>query len=628
MASISGVWQYEGGRDIPTATQLQRITSAQINRSAAQQHHHTANVAFAYTPDAPTSTTQPQPHRHTADLLVVFDGQLHNCADLAAALPDARSAQATSDAVWVAYAYQRWGLDCPAHLYGEFALAIWDAAQQRLLLARDHIGVRPLYYCLLPAGCAFASDVQALLAVAPSAAVDEVTVAAYLTLQQPDDAQRTFFEAVRRVEPGCVLCIDPQRVQQQRYWHTASVPRIPYKRSSEYIDALRQRLLDAVAARTQSARGVAAHISGGLDSSTLAILAANALAQRNQQLAMGYSWSPDPQIMPITEPEADERTRIHAISQRYGFPLYFAGLTPQQTLDFMQLDMSIYGKADLVWELDVLRHAQQRDIGVILSGWGGDQGVTQHAYGYLAQLFLQGRWGRLLRELRQLRAGNKRTWRSLIKQQVLKPLLPTRSRRGYSRFQAAKGRYARQAFTVGLTDQLQPIRLGVRPGIRTTQRLYLSSPLLLARLESWAAWGALYGVVHRYPLLDRAVLELVLNMPAGLFYRDGVGRYAYRQALRGLVPDALLQHTSKADPASFADVRGNTFHTWQRLAQEPDLLHAFLTPQAQRWILTDALKADIMHIPKSTESDSVRRWLSILHTLRLCIVAKHHLESA
>ena len=200
-----------------------------------------------------------------------------------------------SDGELILRAWRRWGPDCPNHLLGDYAFALWDARRRRLFCARDHIGARPFYYARAGERFVFASAVPAVLA-APGVSdrLDDDFVAAHLTHIALDTTTHTFFAAVRKLPPGHALTVTGDgRLRTERYWRPEDVPRT--RPASD--DACAQECLDlcarAVRDRLRGSGPVGAHLSGGLDSSGVAALAARELRRQGRAAPLAFTWLPD-----------------------------------------------------------------------------------------------------------------------------------------------------------------------------------------------------------------------------------------------------------------------------------------------------------------------------------------------
>ncbi|HOU94172.1 MAG TPA: asparagine synthase (glutamine-hydrolyzing), partial [Polyangiaceae bacterium] len=206
-------------------------------------------------------------------LWVVQNGEIYNHPELRQELEAAGHRFRTAcDTEVIVHAYEQWGEDCPTHFNGPFAFAVWDRQRERLFLARDRFGVRPLFLANLGDMLLFASEIKALLTYSglprrldPGCLTDLFTL--WVTL--PD---RSAFQGVRELPPGCSLVAERSgRTRERRWWDlpfTAARPRDDGE--GALAEELRELLLDAVRLRLRADVPVGAYLSGGLDSSATA----------------------------------------------------------------------------------------------------------------------------------------------------------------------------------------------------------------------------------------------------------------------------------------------------------------------------------------------------------------------
>ena len=213
---------------------------------------------------------QPMSVRHGA-LWIAYNGEVYNYIEL---LDELRSyghePRTRCDTEAVLLAYAQWGLSFPEHLNGMFALAIWDSAERRLLLCRDRMGIKPLYYAETKSGIVFGSEIKALRTVDGVAndfdlsALDEYMTCGYVV------RPRTLVRGVKKLEPGTLLTVDPARgLAIQRYWSLAFQPDYQLT-SDEWVEEIRPLFTDSVRLRLRSDVPLGTLLSGGVDSTLIA----------------------------------------------------------------------------------------------------------------------------------------------------------------------------------------------------------------------------------------------------------------------------------------------------------------------------------------------------------------------
>lgn len=557
MSAICGVWHLDG-RPANWVT-LRPVMDASAHYGgdghgtwfdgAVGCGHHMRHIT-------PESTCETLPYTR-GPLTITADARIDNREDLFAALAIPHDERASlPDSALILRAYARWGTDCAQRLIGDFAFAIWDAQARRLFCVRDHIGARPLFYYRDHRVFAFASDIRALLAFEDvPAAIDEDEVARLLVNPDANHAHpvRTSYRDIVRLPFAHALTVSASGDQTQwPYWTPPPANSLHLPNETAYIDQALDVVQQAVTARLRTTFPVGAHLSGGMDSSGVSVLAARHLRAQGRDLPV-YSWSPPPGTQP--DPKS-EQARIEAICREEGLmPRYVP--TPPPTL-YSRISLAAQR---LDAESDVMAAAVADGVRVMLSGWGGDEFISFNARGYRADLFASGRWLALLNSyrLRPLsRARLKRIARSLWHDVAL-VLAPDRVYWRYYRNAAA---LTGEMFITGaivekiraLQAESSPERYQIRGRYANQQRLYAYGHLT-ERIEHWGAGGAPHGITYVYPLLDRRVMEFAFALPDRLYLRHGMDRYIFRQAMARIFPPGMAFERVKAEPAMLAHAR-------------------------------------------------------------------------
>ncbi|MCA1630476.1 MAG: asparagine synthase (glutamine-hydrolyzing) [Acidobacteria bacterium] len=299
-------------------------------------------------------------------LALVANGEIYNHVELRRALKSAgHSFNTRSDCETILHLYEEHGVDCVKYLRGMFAFALWDDARRRLLVARDRMGEKPLYLCEREGELFFASELKAILAsgVAPFE-LDAESVDLYFHYQYVPEP-RTPLKGVRKLDAAHLLTVDvdPWRVEERCYWRMEDAPPL------EGVPArlIRERLEEVgeIVVRSDVPVGVA--LSGGLDSSAVAALAARQRPGALQAFSVGYEG----------RPESDEREDAHALARHLGLPFHEVEVTTNDVVDFFpELN---YWRDDPVADIAghgyyaAMRLARERRVPVVLQGQGGDE---------------------------------------------------------------------------------------------------------------------------------------------------------------------------------------------------------------------------------------------------------------
>ena len=405
MNAICGAYLRDSRREDGLGAMLAALSDYGENH--AQWHEGAVGLGGRYTEAPDDNGTERAPClQRGAGVVVAADVRLDDRDALCDALDVPRADRsALTDAGLVLRAWLRWGPACPNHLLGDYAFAVWDANERTLFCARDHAGVRPLYYALTRSGVVFASAVEAVLAMPEvSGALDEATVAAYLTGPAFNSTTHTFFKEVSKLPPGHTLTVKGEPVARhspriERYWRPEDTPTAPLASDDAYAEELVELMARAVADRLRGGP-VGTHLSGGLDSSSIAVLAARELRRQGRPPPPAFSWLPALGQAAPAAAHAPEYSRIDAVCRQEDLQVFHRSPSVDDMVAMLRRDGALPGVHVHLNEEPVQRCAAEQGVRVLLSGWGGDQGVSFGGRGYHQQLLLGGRWLRLAAECR------------------------------------------------------------------------------------------------------------------------------------------------------------------------------------------------------------------------------------
>ena len=296
-------------------------------------------------------------------VVVVFNGELYNFPSLFAELVDkGHHFRTRSDTEALVHLYEEHGEHMVARLRGMFAFAIWDRSRQRLLLARDHFGQKPLFYTEQAGRLTFASEIKALLADDPSLAeLSPHALDQYLTMRFVHPPE-TFFARVRSLPPAHYMVWEKGRSRIERYWDLMYGPKWTYS-EDETLDRIDELLAETVKLHLLSDVPVGAFLSGGLDSTLIASYAARTLGSELRTFSMGIPYR-----------DLNELPAAAAVAARYGTQHYAEEVTPSVVEDLPRLVSALDEPADPL-SICLLHLAKMtaRHVKVVLGGDGGDE---------------------------------------------------------------------------------------------------------------------------------------------------------------------------------------------------------------------------------------------------------------
>jgi asparagine synthase (glutamine-hydrolysing) len=528
---------------------------------------------------------------------IVCNGEIYNSEELRKD-PAAQGYpfRSRSDVESILPLYLAYGGACMRRLEGMFGLAIWDVRTQRLLLARDRSGEKPLFYADLGSELVFASEPKAILAYpAVDRALDPVAVATFLALGYAL-FPRTMHRAIRKLPPGHTLAADASGVRVAPYWqadHCVVRTGTPTPDLREAAVAVREAVRQAVARELMADVPVGVFLSGGLDSSMLTALAA-------EQFAPGGIFT---YTVSFGDPSYDEGGPAALVASRFGTTHRMVACDPanlRRALDTVcdGLDEPLGDAAILPTYL--LSEAARRDVKVILSGEGADElfggyptYLGHRAAGAFAGLPLALQRALTRAVLAWPQSPRKVTIEFLLKQFVTNALLPPLAR--HSEWFGALGPAALDgvlgpAAMPGLAEARA--ELGARGALALAQRDVLDGVMMLDfltylpddLLTKVDRATMLASVEARAPFLDRQVMELAFGLPSALKVSRLTTKAVLREAARPLIPGSVLHRTKRGLSVPIASwINGD-------LRGEVDRVLAPGRLEAEGWIQAHAIR--------------------------------------
>ena len=498
------------------------------------------------------------------DLVITADARIDNRAELISALGLAGCAAETiTDGQLILAAYERWGERCPEKLVGDFAFALWDGRSRQLFCARDPMGVKPFYYYHRPGRrFIFASELKALLCLPEvPRRLNETRVADHL-ISIYEDGAITFYQDVLRLPAAHTLTINVGKMQLRPYWSLDTGYEVRLASDEAYAEAFLEIFTQAVSCRLRSAFPIGSALSGGLDSSSIACLAGQLLAEAGGGALHTYS-AIFPGLPKIDLAKIDERQYVEAVLATGPFEPHFIRadrLSPLADLDrVLWHEDEAVGAPNLYLHWALYRAAAQSGARIFLDGLDGDSTVS-HGLERLAELARSGRWRILHQEATALaaRANGTASSRRSIWRYGFRPLFPEPMVQLWRR---ARGRDIRPIWAtnsvinphfaqrIGLADRAQALlKESSKPGnARERHWLGLRSGLYPTALELADRAAAAFSLEARYPFFDRRLIEFCVALPLSQKLKQGWTRYILRRAMSDILPPAVQWRFDKAN---------------------------------------------------------------------------------
>lgn len=489
-------------------------------------------------------------------IAIVFNGCIYNYQDLARELRAKGHVFKTHcDTEVIVHAYEEWGDDCVTRFNGMWAFAIYDTRRKRLFCSRDRVGIKPFYFAETPRGIAFASEIKSVLASKfVGARVDRSGLRQYLTFQLCL-GERTMFEGIRRLPPGCNMVVEngkPAKVAP--YWDINFQLREGVT-EPEVVEELRFLLDDAVRLQLVSDVPLGAHLSGGLDSSTVVGLARKLLSSAPLKTFTGAF---------AGGPAYDETAHAKLVSQRAQTDYVETFLGPEDFRDSIakiiyHMDEPAAGPG--VFPQYFVSKVASKHVKVVLGGQGGDEnfiGYARYIIAYLEEC-LKGAIYQTANQ-NQYVATLQSIIPSLPTLEQYVPMLRTFWSKGLfdepsSRYFALMDRSADSKEIFHCADVLDPeatfsefrsVFEAPQAASKINHIMYFDFKThLQSLLHVEDRTSMAVGLESRVPLLDHRLVELMASIPPVIKFRDGKPKNLFRQAVTNYVPPEILNRTDK-----------------------------------------------------------------------------------
>jgi asparagine synthase (glutamine-hydrolysing) len=483
---------------------------------------------------------------------IVFNGEIYNYPELRAQLLSrGHTLRTNSDTETIVHLYEDFGPACVEHLRGMFAFAIWDTRRREMLLARDRLGIKPLYYAERDGELLFASEIKPILQLGHVERALSWDAVGHLFTFMSTPPDQSIVRGISKLEPARVaVATGNSPTKPQRYWDVTFQPDETTTEAT-LVERLREQLHDAVTAHQIADVPVGAFLSGGLDSSAIVAMMAQPAAGRLKTFSIGFA-----------ESDFNELSHARSVAKRFGTDHYDLVLRPDVV--GMVEDLTFYldepfGDTSAIPTYMVSKLAAEH-VKVVLSGDGGDELFA----GY-DKYVVEGReraFDRVPRPLRRL-AG------------AIGALMPHGMRgRRFLRHLALEGgaRYLDAQMLFHADERPHLFREDTLDEIDRDSRLKPASTPSVGAGSEWGVGAGFsrldwlsalqyrdlnhylpldiltkvdrmtmaHSLEARPPLLDHRLVEFAATIPSRFRLRDGTTKYLFKQAMRGVLPDGII----------------------------------------------------------------------------------------
>lgn len=485
---------------------------------------------------------------------IVFNGEIYNYKELMAELGH-KNFRTASDTEVILLSYRKWGRDCLSKFRGMFSFALWDDSRNELFCARDHFGIKPFYYFIHNNKFYFASEIKSLLPFLPSISTDVKGLKDYLTFQLCL-GEKTLFEKVKELLPAHYLVFTESKIQLRKYWEVFYEP--DFTKSSNYFkNQFKDLLEESVRYNIVSDVPIGGYVSGGYDSSSLAVLASRILPDDN---FIGFTGK----FSEYGE-KFDESKYAEIVASRNNFSLKTKNITADDFRDHIHkviyhLDYPVAGPGSFSQYIVSQLAAVHRKV--VLGGQGGDEifgGYTRYLVAYFEQCIKAAIEG-------TSNSGNfVVTYKSIIPNLIAlknyKPMIQQFWKEGL--FDSMDNRYFKLINRAPNLNreinwtQLEPYSsredfLRIFNGENFRKESYFDrmthfdfKTLLPGLLHVEDRMSMAHGLESRVPLLDRKIVELAAKVPADIKFKNGDLKHIFKKVVKPYLPKEVYYRKDK-----------------------------------------------------------------------------------
>lgn len=491
---------------------------------------------------------QPMHDRETGNW-IVYNGEVYNFGEIRRRLEgEGARFRSHCDTEVILKAYGRWGTACPQQFRGMFAFAIWDAGQQQLFLARDRLGIKPLYYALTDGGIVFGSEVRAILASGRvPRQFNEIALAQYLSfgsICEPD----TIIQGITALAPGHCLLWRANGVEKIRYWELDPAARPASAEPAQVERRVAELLEESVSLRCISDVPVGVFLSGGIDSSAIV-----AVLHRLGTPQVGTF------SLVFKEEDYTEANFSRMVAEKFHSDHREIVVSQSSVIEAIPHALRAMDQPSIdgINTFMVSREARRAGFKVALSGLGGDEVFA--GYETFRSVPRMERWRRTVpRHFANALSGGLKLWDSSDKVRKLHTLFGGNGAASLSSYAVARMLFIpeqqRGMLKRGTHELLeraaQPLRASLAHAggfdeVNRVSYLELRNYMLNTLLRDTDCMSMAHGLEIRVPLLDHKLVEFLFALPASLKMQRGRAKHLLVNAVKDLLPPEVVHRTKR-----------------------------------------------------------------------------------
>lgn len=444
-----------------------------------------------------------------------------------------------SDHEYILAAYTFYQEKCVEYLIGDFSFVVWDKQERTLFMAKDHLGIKPLFHYCDENFLLFSTSIHAIKSVeGANLELDNLYIARELKNFSPT-FEDTFFENIKRLKPANFIKFNPQNkiIHEQKYWELTPMDISAFKTEEEIYDELRRLFTEAVVCRTRTIKNIGCQLSGGLDSSAIAVLLARNIDKNRLHT---YSFVLSDKTRPYSEKGIDEQETQNIIIE-------YADLKPEnhhkiedfhykdvfEELEVSNLVMGGYSSTDCSWQDTMFKVGSENNIGYIMSGFPGDECVSNDGNLYYHDYLGNGNWWVIFRLIKNEKLSGIKKIVSYYKAKFLGTYFwKYRSVQKQRNLLNPDSKYNKLL-------KVDKEAFKFYPTFKEYLKNQICRPHTCHRTESEGLYALQHNMETVYPLADIRLMGFVYSIPSKMFAPKNLSRMLFRNICKNMLPDSI-----------------------------------------------------------------------------------------
>ena len=547
---------------------------------------------------------------------ITYNGEVYNHRDLRPALEQRGHVyQTASDTETIVHLYEEHGLRAVEHLRGMFAFAIWDKARRRLVLGRDRLGIKPLYYTLSDDGViCFASEIKALAETRAVRAELNYDALADYAANRSTSGEETLFRGVKRLLPGHLLVWTDGRIHIERYWDLTFAKPAEPRSDDEYVDQFEELFKESVRLRLMADVPLGMFLSGGIDSSAIVAAMSEMVSEPIKTFSVAFE-----------EREANELEYARLVARAFGTDHHEVVVSPQQFFD--TLPSLVYQEDEPIAHpssvpLYFVSKLASEHVKVVLTGEGSDEllaGYDKYRKTIFNLALGQSYHAAVPASMRRTieRTILRMNGTSRIRQKLSRTFLcmePQIEAIYFDNFSVFSRAMQQRLFTGEARERMRdrdPYRSSLEL-IRESDSTELLDQLLSADLKTYLhellmkqdQMSMAASIESRVPFLDHKLVEFAAQLPVNMKLRGLTTKFILRRAMCGRLPKAILTRRKMGFPVPVgAWLRGRFSHVVDEYVLNPRSI--------ERGIFNPGFVRELAARHRAGENQTERLWALI-----------------